>query len=207
MRQEARLAKTDLPITVPWFMERIIVEASHLARRSPVLNQRSGVSVRLTIANYESVVANALRRSLRLHEDVVVPRISDLSAAIASTQGKIEIEAMEEGRESEVIAQLLAAATLLVFRETVSLPEAGDIVADFEGEVVAHTGDDLASATYLELLASVPSLEPPTRRIAGPDAGDAEMASALEFLLDGLHLTKRLNKDASGSRALYRSRG
>ena len=57
------------------------------------------------------------------------------------------------------------------------------------------------------LLASVPSLEPPTRRIAGPDAGDAEMASALEFLLDGLHLTKRLNKDASGSRALYRSRG
>ena len=90
VRQEARLAKTDLPITVPWFMERIIVEASHLARRSPVLNQRSGVSVRLTIANYESVVANALRRSLRLHEDVVVPRISDLSAAIASTRGKIE---------------------------------------------------------------------------------------------------------------------
>ena len=207
VRQEARLAKTDLPIVVPWFIERIVAEASHLARRSPVLNQRSGVSVRLTIANYESVVANALRRSLRLHESVVVPRISDLSAAIASTQGKIEIEAMEEGRETEVIAQLLAAATLLVFRDMVSLPEAAEILADFEGEVVAHTGDDLASTAYLELLASVPSLEPPTRRIAGPEADDAEMASALEFLLDGMHLTKRLNKDASGARALYRSRG
>jgi len=198
---------THLPVVVPWFIERIIVEASHLARRSPMLNQRSGVSVRLTIANHESVVANALRRALRLHEGTVVPRLTDLSAALASTQGKIEIEAMEEGREAEVIAQLFAAATLLVFRDMVTLPEASEIVEAFEGEVVAHTGDDLPIASYLELLASVPVLEPPTRRLAGESAGDAEMASALEFLLEGMHLTKRLNKDASGARALYRSRG
>ena len=207
VRAEARIARTELPISVPWFVEDIVVQASHLARRSPMLNQRSGVSVRLTIANYESVVANALRRALRTHEEEVVPRISDLSAALASTQGKIEIEAMEEGREAEVIAQLFAAATLLTFRESVALPEAGEIVAAFDDEVIAHTGDDLASASYLELLAQIPALEPPTRRIAGDDAGPGEMASALEFLLEGLHLTKRLNKDASGARALYRSRG
>ena len=207
VRSEARIARTEKPVVVPWFVEDIVVQASHLARRSPMLNQRSGVSVRLTIANYESVVANALRRSLRTHEDVVVPRISDLSAAVASTQGKIEIEALEEGREHEVIAQLFAAATLLTFRESVALPEAGEIVEAFEGEVVAHTGDDLASSAYLELLATVPALEPPTRRIAGDTASDGEMAAALEFLLEGLHLTKRLNKDASGPRALYRSRG
>ena len=207
VRAEARIAHTELAVEVPWFIEDIIVQASHLARRSPMLNQRSGVSVRLTIANYESVVANALRRSLRTHEDIVVPRISDLSAAVASTQGKIEIEALEEGREQEVIAQLFAAATLLVFRESVALPEAGAIIEAFEAEVVAHTGDDLASASYLDLLAQVPALEPPTRRIAGDAAGPAEMASSLEFLLEGLHLTKRLNKDASGARALYRSRG
>lgn len=205
--QEARPLQTHLPVVVPWFIERIIVEASHLARRSPMLNQRSGVSVRLTIANHESVVANALRRSLRLHEGTVVPRLTDLSAALASTQGKIEIEAMEEGREAEVIAQLFAAATLLVFRDMVTLPEAGEIVEAFEGEVVAHTGDDLPVASYLDLLVSVPILEPPTRRLAGEGASDAEMASALEFLLEGMHLTKRLNKDASGARALYRSRG
>lgn len=207
VRAEARIARTELHISVPWFVEDIVVQASHLARRSPMLNQRSGVSVRLTIANYESVVANALRRALRTHEEEVVPRISDLSAALASTQGKIEIEAMEEGREAEVIAQLFAAATLLTFRESVALPEAGEIVAAFDDEVIAHTGDDLASASYLELLAQIPALEPPTRRIAGDDAGPGEMASALEFLLEGLHLTKRLNKDASGARALYRSRG
>ena len=207
VRSEARIARTEKPVVVPWFVEDIVVQASHLARRSPMLNQRSGVSVRLTIANYESVVANALRRSLRTHEDVVVPRISDLSAAVASTQGKIEIEALEEGREHEVIAQLFAAATLLTFRESVALPEAGEIVEAFEGEVVAHTGDDLASSAYLELLATVPALEPPTRRIAGETASVGEMAAALEFLLEGLHLTTRLNKDASGPRALYRSRG
>jgi magnesium chelatase subunit I len=207
VRSEARLPITDLPISVPWFMEQIVVEASHLARRSPALNQRSGVSVRLTIANYESVVANALRRALRQHESEVVPRITDLGAAVASTQGKIEIEAMEEGRETELISQLLAAATLLVFRDTINLPEAGEIVDAFAGEVVAHTGDDLPTSAYLSLLADVPVLEPPVRRIAGDGASDAEMASALEFLLEGLHLTKRLNKDASGARALYRSRG
>ena len=207
VRSEARLPITDLPISVPWFMEQIVVEASHLARRSPALNQRSGVSVRLTIANYESVVANALRRALRQHESEVVPRITDLGAAVASTQGKIEIEAMEEGREAELISQLLAAATLLVFRDTINLPEAGEIVEAFDGEVVAHTGDDLPTSAYLSLLADVPVLEPPVRRIAGDGASDAEMASALEFLLEGLHLTKRLNKDASGARALYRSRG
>ena len=207
VRAEAQLARTEKPVHVPWFIERIVVQMSHLARRSPMLNQRSGVSVRLTIANYESVVANALRRALRNGDDEVVPRISDLSAALASTQGKIEVEALEEGRESEVISQLIAASTLLVFREEVTLPEASEIVEAFEGEVVAHTGDDLPVAAYLELLAQVPALEPPTRRIAGEQAGPAEMASALEFLLDGLHLTKRLNKDASGARALYRSRG
>ena len=207
VRSEARLPRTDLTITVPWFIEDIIAQASHLARRSPMLNQRSGVSVRLTIANYESVVANALRRSLRLHEGEVVPRISDLSATLASTQGKIEIEALEEGREAEVISQLFGAATLLVFRENVTLPESGEIVEAFDAEVIAHTGDDLPSQDYLELLAQVPVLEPPVRRIAGDGAGPGEMASALEFLLEGMHLTKRLNKDASGARALYRSRG
>ena len=106
-----------------------------------------------------------------------------------------------------MISQLFGAATLLVFRENVAIPESGEIVEAFEGEVIAHTGDDLPAGDYLELLAQVPALEPPTRRIAGDAAGPAEMASALEFLLEGMHLTKRLNKDASGARALYRSRG
>jgi magnesium chelatase subunit I len=196
------------PVIVPAYMQEVLAEMSQLARRSPHLNQRSGVSVRLTIANYETLVANALRRALRTGETVVVPRVSDLAALLPSTQGKIEVEALEEGREDEVVAQLAAAAVLSVFRRRVTLEDPGAVVGSFGEGSVVHTGDDLASADYLAVLADMPALEPPTRALAGPDAGEspALMAAALEFLLEGLHLTKRLNKDASGARALYRRR-
>ena len=116
-----------VPVIVPPFMKEVVAELSQLARRSPHLNQRSGVSVRLSIANYETLVANAVRRALRTGEPVAVPRISDLASLVPSTQGKIEVEAMEEGHEDEVVAQLVAAATLSVFRRRVTLDDpAGD---------------------------------------------------------------------------------
>jgi magnesium chelatase subunit I len=207
MRSEATLPEGH-SITVPDYLEEVIAELSQLARRSPHLNQRSGVSVRLTIANYETVVANALRRALRAGEPVVVPRVSDLGAIVPSTQGKIEVEALEEGREDEVVAQLASAAVLSVFRRRVTLQDPATVIGAFGEGVVVHTGDDLPASSYLAVLADLPELEPPTRALAGPDAGEspALMAAALEFLLEGLHLTKRLNKDSSGSRALYRRR-
>jgi magnesium chelatase subunit I len=207
MQAEATLPEGH-SITVPGYLEEVIAELSQLARRSPHLNQRSGVSVRLTIANYETVVANALRRALRAGEPVVVPRVSDLGAIVPSTQGKIEVEALEEGREDEVVSQLASAAVLSVFRRRVTLQDPATVIGAFGEGVVVHTGDDLPATSYLAVLADLPELEPPTRALAGPDAGEspALMAAALEFLLEGLHLTKRLNKDASGSRALYRRR-
>jgi magnesium chelatase subunit I len=208
MEFEAQLPTAGIPVTVPSYLKEVVAEVSQLARRSSHLNQRSGVSVRLSIANYETLVANSVRRALRTAEPVAVPRISDLSSLVPSTQGKVEVEAMEEGHEQEVVAQLVAAATLAVFRRRVTLNDPATIVAAFSEQVVVHAGDDLPSAAYLAVLADIPELEPPTRALAGPDAAEspALMASALEFLLEGLHLTKRLNKDSSGARALYRGR-
>ena len=206
IRQESHLPTTDKAITVPWFIDDIVARVSHVARRSHVVNQSSGVSVRLSIANYETVIANALRRSLRTHEETVVPRVSDLSAMVQSTQGKIEIDAMDDTDPSLLIAGLVTLATRQCFTENVALQEAGEIVDAFTEEVIVHVGDDLPAQDYLSVLAHMPVLEPPVRRIAGPTAGPAEMAAALEFVLEGLHLTKRLAKDASGARALYRSR-
>ena len=210
MESEADLPTAGIPVTVPSYLKEVVAEVSQLARRSTHLNQRSGVSVRLSIANYETLVANSVRRALRTGEPVAVPRISDLASLVPSTQGKIEVEAMEEGHEEEVVAHLVAAATLSVFRRRVTLDNPSAIVEAFTEQVVVHAGDDLPSAAYLAVLADIPELEPPTRALAGPDAADSEspalMASALEFLLEGLHLTKRLNKDASGARALYRGR-
>jgi magnesium chelatase subunit I len=208
MESEAELPAGGIPVTVPSYLKEVVAEVSQLARRSSHLNQRSGVSVRLSIANYETLVANSVRRALRTGEPVAVPRVSDLSALVPSTQGKVEVEAMEEGHEEELVATLVAAATLAVFRRRVTLDDPSAIVAAFTEQVVVHAGDDLPSAAYLAVLADLPELEPPTRALAGPEAAEspALMASALEFLLEGLHLTKRLNKDSSGARALYRGR-
>jgi magnesium chelatase subunit I len=205
MHQEAHLPVANVPIVVPWFIDDIVARVSHVARRSHVISQSSGVSVRLSIANYETVVANALRRTLRTHDSVVVPRVSDLSAMVQSTQGKIEFDTMDDSDGDQVIAALVSLAVRQCFSD-VLLEEASEIVDAFNAEVIVHTGDDLPDASYLDVLAAMPALEAPVERIAGPGASDGEKAAAVEFVLEGLYLTKRLAKDASGARALYRSR-
>jgi magnesium chelatase subunit I len=206
MHQEARLPVAPVPIKVPWFIDDIVARVSHVARRSHVISQSSGVSVRLSISNYETVIANALRRTLRTHDAVVVPRVSDLSAMVQSTQGKIEFDTMDDSDADQVIAALVALAVRQCFSEHVLLEEAPEIVEAFNSEAIVHTGDDLPDQDYLAVLQAMPALDPPVDRIAGPGASDGEKAAAVEFVLEGLYLTKRLAKDASGARALYRSR-
>ena len=208
MHQEARpSAPGDGPrVEVPDFMAEVVAEMSQLARQSPHVNQRSGVSVRLSISNYETLAANAVRRSLRLGEADAVPRISDLSALVSSTQGKIEIEALEEGREERILQGLLSAAVLAVFRRRCPTEQLGAVVAAFDEREVVHAGDDLPAAAYGEMLAQVPALEGPVLALAGGETPGA-VAAAAELILEGLHLTKRLNKEASGPRATYRGRG
>ncbi|HEY5265342.1 MAG TPA: sigma 54-interacting transcriptional regulator [Acidimicrobiales bacterium] len=206
MHQEARIPTSPVPIKVPWFIDDIVARVSHVARRSHVISQSSGVSVRLSISNYETVIANALRRTLRTRDAVVVPRVSDLSAMVQSTQGKIEFDTMDDSDADQVIAALVSLAVRQCFSEHVLLEEAPEIVEAFNSEAIVHTGDDLPDQDYLAVLAAMPALESPVDRIAGPGASDGEKAAAVEFVLEGLYLTKRLAKDASGARALYRSR-
>jgi magnesium chelatase subunit I len=206
--QEARLpALGEGPVAeVPEFMAEIVAELSQLARQSPHLNQHSGVSVRLSISNYETMVANALRRALRLGEGEAVPRVSDLEALVSSTQGKVEIEALEEGREERILQGLVSAAVLAVFRARVPTEQLGAVVTAFDEQRVVHAGDDLPASTYASVLTDVPSLEAPVLALAGGEA-PGRVASAVEFILEGLHLTKRLNKEAAGAKATYRGRG
>ena len=188
---------------VPDFMAEIVATLTHLARSSPHINQRSGVSVRLSIANYETLVANAARRALRAGEPDVVPRVSDLDALAASTAGKVEIETLEEGRDEQVVERLLKAAVLTVFKERCPMSQFGDVVAAFDEGTVVHAGDDVASADYVDTLARMPVLKAPVMALAGSET-PAAIASATEFVLEGLHLSKRLNKEAAGGRATYR---
>ena len=194
-------------VEVPAFMAEVVAELSQLARQSPHLNQRSGVSVRLTIANYETLVANATRRALRNGEAEAAPRVSDLQALVSSTQGKVEIESLEEGREEVLLSQLVSAAVLLVFRRRVVLADPQAVIGAFTAETVVHAGDDLPATAYATILSEMPALSAPVLGLTGGSEDPGVVASAVEFLLEGLHLTKRLNKEAAGTRATYRGRG
>jgi magnesium chelatase subunit I len=200
------LQAEGLSVTVPAFMTEIVAEISQLARRSPHVNQRSGVSARLSIANHETLVANAMRRALMSGEREVVPRVSDLEALASSTTGKIEIETLEDGREGQVLERIMKAAVLEVFRARVRPEKLGPVVASFEGGTVVHTGEDVPATAYGELLSQLDGVG---AVLADLDVGEspAGIASGIEFVLEGLHLTKRLNKDAIGARATYRARG
>jgi magnesium chelatase subunit I len=205
--QESRTL--DLPglrVQVPDHMAEIVATVSQLARASAHINQRSGVSVRLSIANYETMIANATRRALRLGEPDVVPRISDLEALASSTAGKVEIETLEEGREETVVQNLFKAAVLTVFKERCPIDQFRDVLTAFSEGSVVHAGDDVASSAYVDILNTVPAMRPAVVELAGSET-PAAIASAVEFVLEGLHLSKRLNKDAVGTKATYRGRG
>jgi magnesium chelatase subunit I len=204
--REARPPAADgLAVHVPDWMTEVVAELSHQARRSPHVNQRSGVSVRLSITNYETLVANATRRALRHREPEVVPRVSDLESLAASTAGKVEIEAVDEGREGQILERLVRASVLEVFRARVPPAGLGEVVRAFEAGRVVETGDDVPSSAYVTAAAEVPALAEAARAL-GAGESPARIAAAVELVLEGLHLTKRLNKDREGPTVTYRSR-
>ena len=208
VRQEARPPSVgNVTVTVPAYMERVVATFSQLARSSSQVNQRSGVSVRLSVSNYEVMAANALRRGLRLGETNVVPRVCDLEAFAASTGGKIEIEALEEGREGQVLRDLIRHSVLTVFREVVSPELTRAVLASFEEGAVVHTGEDVGSEDQAMLLGNIPALRPIVDSLIDGDDSAASVAAAVEFVLEGMHLSKRLNKDTSATGGgTYRSR-
>jgi len=146
---------------------------------------------------------------LRLGETEAVPRVSDLDALASSTAGKVEIETIEEGRDGQVVERIVKQAVLSVFKEIVPQDRLRDAVADFDGGLVIHTGDDVPSARFVEALGDSVALRDIVSHVSGepgPSESAAVIASATEFVLEGLHLAKRLNKDEAGTRAAYRAR-
>jgi magnesium chelatase subunit I len=208
IRQEARPPSVgDVKVSVPAYMELVVATFSQLARNSSQVNQRSGVSVRLSVSNYEVMAANALRRGLRLGETNVVPRVCDLDAFAASTGGKIEIEALEEGREGQVLRDLIKASVLTVYRQSVQPELIGAVLTAFEEGAIVHTGEDVPSEEQAMLIGNIPSLRPIVDSLIDGDDSAASVAAAVEFILEGMHLSKRLNKDTSGlGGGTYRAR-
>ena len=187
----------------PQFMKEIVAEITHQARRSSDISQRSGVSVRVSITNYENVMSNAVRRAIRLKERQAVPRVSDLSAVLASTAGKIELDTVGEVREDKIVDKLVRTAINRVFRTYFDVSEFEQLVAGFDKGLSVQVADNLSSMEYVNQLARVGGLKAAVAKLNG-HGSPATVASAVEFILEGLHLNKRLNKDEVEGQARYR---
>ncbi len=210
---EIAIMEQELPVLdrggravhVPDFVKDIIAQITFEARACAEINQASGVSVRVSINNYESVLSNAEKRAVRTGETEVVPRLSDLHALYASTAGKIEIEyAAEERRESDIIERLVNRAVLAVFDERLGLEALAPIVAHFEAGWGVEVSDAMPAQDYLEGVEQIPGLRDAVR-LLGPVESPGFIAAASELVLEGLHLHQKLNRDSDGARWSYRA--
>ena len=200
-QEYANFEDTHSSVKVPHYMKEIVAEITALARRSPDINQRSGVSLRVSIANYETILSAAFKRSLR-HGEPASPRVSDLPAIVASTTGKIEMESVEEGRELRVIDDLVKKAVLNTFGRYYQARQFADLTQQFEEGLTIETGSDVPSSDYLSSYAHMGEATELIKDIEESEDA-AAIASAVEFILEGLHLNRRLNCDRVGGQYIY----
>jgi magnesium chelatase subunit I len=196
-------ASDGLTTRCPEFMKQVVAELTHLARKSNEISQRSGVSVRVSICNYENLMSSALKRAIRLGEPQAVPRVSDLGALLASTAGKIELETVGDVSEDKVLGKLLHRAVLNVFNRAFNAAELEAVVGAFQGGLTVQVSDSMPSGDYIRQAGEVPALRTAAAKLGATDP--ASVAAAVEFVLEGLHLNKKLNKDVQAGRSRYRS--
>jgi magnesium chelatase subunit I len=204
MEQEAVVGeRAGRAVRVPGFIKEILARITMEARSAPEVNQSSGVSVRVTINNYETLIASAEKRALRCDEPEIVPRITDLPAIAASTIGKLELDyGLEQEGETGVFERLLGRAVKAAFDANVDGAALGPIVEYIGQGWGVAVSDTMPSSEYLAGISSVPGLRDAVDRL-GPFESPGLMASATEFLLEGLHLHERLNREREGGRFTY----
>jgi magnesium chelatase subunit I len=197
--QEARLVAD-----VPEHLVEVIARFTRGLRESASVDQRSGVSARFAIAGAESVGASALRRAARTQEDAAVARICDVPTIVPTLLGKVEFEMGEEGRERDILEHLLKVATAETFRSRLAGLDLSGFTGLFEDGSVVETGDLVTGADLLAQVGPVPGLSKVLDRLGdGDDASPGHVAAAVEFVLEGLHLTRRIEKDTVAGRTVY----
>ena len=206
MEQEVPVSDREATaVRVPDFMKEIVAHLTFEARGSNEINQSSGVSVRVTINNYESLLSNAEKRAVRLGEHEIVPRLTDLHSILASTAGKIELEYVgEDKREDDLIDRLINRAVLKVWDQYLKVEALRKVTEHFEAGWGVEVSDRMRAEEYLEGIRQIPGLRDAVAQL-GPFESPGLMAAAIEFVLEGLHLHQKLNKDRAGGRYTYRA--
>ena len=205
MEQESAVRlEGEFPVVVPYFMKEIVEEISLRARRSKHIDQQSGVSARVSIANYRTMVASARQRSAVLGEKPSVARISDLAHLYSSSLGKLELDMMGSHQMSErqVLDAVTAEAIRTVFEEYVDKHGLDEIAGVFSQGVKIEVGDMLPSAAYAEVMRRIPPVWEKAFEVnAATDL--ASRAACVEFVLAGLYATERISRQQKHGRIVY----
>ncbi len=204
---DARLSAFRSPlleVVVPYFMKELIEEVSRAARNSKYIDHESGVSARLSIANYRTMVASARQRAAVLGESPAVPRISDLGHLYSSSLGKLELDLMgtHQMTERQVLDAVLAEAIATVFGEYVDRHGLAEIAQIFSEGVKIEVGDMLPSSHYARLLQRVPPVWDKAFEV-NASRDEAVRASCVEFILAGLYATDRISRSQANGRIVY----
>ena len=202
-------SSSGVTVEFPPFMSEIIEEVVRLARHSPHVSQASGVSVRTSIANAETVASNAERRGITHGESRVVPRICDLNFLVASCRGKIEMTlAEEDGAEDKLIQSIVGEAVKNVFNRVADSDEYEQITQVFQGNLTFPAGDDIAAEEFVANMKLVKTLPQSAQRLAKEmelNANDPQHLAAVgEFILEGLYVNNRLSKYNSKGKTFFK---
>ncbi|MDH4113431.1 MAG: sigma 54-interacting transcriptional regulator [Actinomycetota bacterium] len=203
MDQEAATIDASVPLRVPVFMKEVLAALTAELRRSSHVNHRSGISARYSIGNLETLQAAAMRRAARAGEPEAVPRVIDLPAVLASSEGRVEFDTFEEGREPEILLRAMRVAELEVFRRRLSGFDFAPLLSRFDDGISIETGELTPASDVLGAIGNLPGLATLLERLGIEEESPGAAASALEFALEGLYLSRRLNKDGGDRAATY----
>jgi magnesium chelatase subunit I len=196
--------ESALVADVPEHLLEVIARFTRGLRESSAVDQRSGVSARFAIAGAEGVAGSALRRAARSGEAYAVARVCDVPTVVPTLLGKVEFEMGEEGRERDVLTHLLRLAVAETYRARLSGLDLSGFTNLFAEGAVVETGELVPGADLLAQVGPVPGLSKVLDRLGhGDDATPGQVAAAIEFVLEGLHLTRRIDKDSVAGRTVY----
>jgi len=199
---------SGVDVVMPTFMAEIVEEVVKLARTSPHVSQASGVSVRTSIANAESVVSNAERRGILLDQPKVIVRVTDLTHVAASSRGKVEMSLSDdEASEDKLIQSLVGEAVKNVFNRLTKGANFEAISEEFKGNVTFPSGDEIPDEEYAANLKTIKPLYNAAvqlRKALQLEDSAAGTACAGEFILEGLYVNNRLSKYNSRGKTFFR---
>jgi len=198
------LQEAHLVAGVPAHLVEIVARFTRALRESSSVDQRSGVSVRVSITGAETIAAAALHRATGQGEDHAVARVVDLETAVDVLGGKVEFETGEEGRESQILEHLLRKATAETVRSRLAGLDLGLLVQAMERGASVTTGEQIAAIDFLSGLPVLGESELYDEVCDRLEAtNDGERASAIELALEGLFLAQKVSKESGDGETIY----